>query len=261
MNESTSEPRDNEPIADPELEAFLDQTPEDRAAAAQAEGFNQTPERLAQIELQSRIDTKLREGLGWAASATPPALPDFESANAPTAPSGSASPGSRGSVLYRFTRPMRLAAAILVVAVLGAAIAFYANPFGQASLASVYRAEIEAGFVPGWVCETETEFIETFTKRFQTPLRLREAVGLEAIGLTYNYALGPQTVMLLTRVEGEPVIVFIGSTRLVETAPAVGDRDLAVFEKQIGGVRLFELTPFDQPRVLEQFEIVESPRH
>ncbi|MEM7626208.1 MAG: hypothetical protein AAF333_11485 [Planctomycetota bacterium] len=251
---SPPEPDDLTPIEDAELEAFMDGTLDPNAADDFARRIEDDPKRAQHADLQQRINARLRDQFGWATSAAPPAVPGLPDGTAQP----DAAPGS-APVIYRMTRPLRLAAAVLALALVGVVVAVMLNRAGTDSLASTYFAEIDAGFVPGWVCETDAEFIETFAKRFQTPLRLREAAGLEAIGLTYNYALGPQTVMLLARVDGEPVIVFVGSTRLVDEPPAVGDRNLSVFERQVGATRLFELTPFDRPRVLEHFELAEVP--
>ena len=252
-NDPQPEPVDPTPIDDPDLEAFIDGAMNADEAEAFTRRLEDDPGRTHHITMQQRIDARLRDQLEWTA-ATPPALPGLGEETEPPA----TSKPNPTSVLYRITRPLRLIAAVLMLALIGVVVAVVFKPSDSNSLVAVYHAEVDAGFVPGWVCETDAEFIDTFVNRFQTPLRLREAAGIEAIGLTYNYALGPQTVMLLARVDGEPVIVFIGSTRLVDKPPRVGNADLSLFEHQIGLTRMFELTPFDAPRVLEHFELAES---
>ncbi|MEM6855425.1 MAG: hypothetical protein AAF593_13550 [Planctomycetota bacterium] len=245
------EPPIEPPIEDPELEAYLDGT----MSAEDLDAFNARLERepglRQQIQQQQGIDAALRQAFSWTSTEQALPLPDENKQNFnPTAPA--ASP-------YRFPGPKfrtwALRSAIAAVLALAATTVFFiTTSAGDVEpLASVYQAEVEAGFVPGWVCETDFEFIETYAKRFQTPLLLKTSPDLEAIGLTYNYALGPQTVMLLARVEGEPVLVFAGSTRLVDQPPRVGDRRYRLFERQVGTVRLFELTPFAEPSVLDQF--------
>jgi len=136
---------------------------------------------------------------------------------------------------------------------------FFVLSGSSESLVTIYAQQIDNGFVPGWVCETDEEFAKTFGGTFQQPLLLAAAPGVEALGLSYNVALGSRTVMLLARVDGEPVLVFAGSTGFYDVAPPAGNnRRLNVFERQIGLVKLFEVTPFETPRLLPDLYAVDD---
>lgn len=232
------------PEFDEALEAYLDGTmPAERRADFARERGAALSEASAG---QARIDGALRQQFGGAGMTVPP-LP--EAAAGPRA--------YRRAAWWRDARV--LAAAGLLVAVgVWAAIAGLGG--GADTLAAVYAREVDGGLVPGWVCETDAEFAQTFEDQFKQPLLAAAAPGVELIGLTYNYALEARTVMVLARVDGEPVIVFTGPTRLVTETPSVGSQSLNLFERQIGQVRLFEVTPLDEPRVLPGFYEPESEK-
>ncbi|MEM9883408.1 MAG: hypothetical protein AAF800_10860 [Planctomycetota bacterium] len=246
-------PQPHRPDTDPSAPDALDRYLDDAMTPPQREAFERRLDDdatlRAELERQRRIDGALRRGHAWVEQDAARPLPADDRP----------APAARGGAWWQIGRSRhRFAAASLLLALGGllAAIGFGVSPFGSEAepLAAVYQREIDAGFVPGWVCETEAEFVETYAKRFQTPLRLADAAGVEAVGLTYNYSLGPGTVMLLARVDGRPVIVFAASTRLLDRPPGVGDRGLQLFERRMGTVRLFELTPHDEAKVLELFE-------
>lgn len=222
------------------LEAYLDQT----MSAEQRASFERELEidsSLAEaVALQERIDGSLRQQFDVASMTAPP-LPE----------------AGRDSSAYRpakcWQRPVAIAAAVLLTAAGLWSALIFVSAGDIEPLATVYARQIDNGFVPGWVCENDEQFAQSFDDQFQQPLLLAAASGVEPLGLTYNYALGARTVMLLARVEGEPVIVFAGPTRLINEPPRAGSRRLNLFERQIGSVKLFELTPFDEPRLLPDF--------
>ncbi len=119
------------------------------------------------------------------------------------------------------------------------------------SFASAYQQELDAGFTPGWVCETDQEFADTFDRYLGQPLVLTAAPGVEALGLSLKPVQSRRTMAVLARVDGEPVIVFVVRPSPDQAPPPRVDEGLNIFPIELDGVAAYEVTPLDQPRVLE----------
>ncbi len=135
------------------------------------------------------------------------------------------------------------------------------SPQPWRSLATVYDDTLKQGFKPEWVCKDDEEFMMTFRSRLGQRLLLAQSDGIvQAVGIGYCHSITPQTLYLLARVScddgAEPtdeVLVFVdraehASERLISCGGA-----LRLFRRQVGMLQLFELTPCNQPKVLDLF--------
>jgi hypothetical protein len=261
----------NNPNATPAelLEAYLD-----HALAAEArDRFEQAvaidPCLRREVELQEAIDAGLRRAFGVPSEAALRALlparlaADEAETEAPPAP-GRAATG--WMVLRRFA-----VAAALAGGVFGSWLIWesmrptptlsepYAAPGPRQDVQTIYREAVAAGLTPDWVCETESEFTETFRARFGQGLRLGPLPPeVVTVGLSYRNALTPQTVILLARRDTRPVLVFIDRARPIHTPSLPEGSDLRLHHRQVGTLTLYELSPLEESTLLPAFSVPEG---
>jgi len=230
------------------LDAFLDGTlggDDRREMQARIAG---DPALRREAELQTRIDASLRR-CGKA--------PDVERLLRKGA--GLSKPiRSRSGLLQRIGR---MAAMILIGVTVVLAVVWFAVPSGRQTnvpayevlgLEGSYRQLVGAGFTPDWRCETDEEFAETYRSRLGQALILGQLpADVEALGLSYSPALSYNTIALLARVDGQPVVVFADLAQSAEgIAAAFSDPAVHVFQRSVGGLVLYEVTQKDQPAIL-----------
>jgi hypothetical protein len=245
----------------PKLDAYLDGQlpPEERDAAAREIAASRELERA--VELQSQIDASLRH------SFAPPAMPSELVAKLREAagPRDAAklTPASRAK-----SRNWKLIAAITAAAAIVWGYLgwqFLApdpsrpdyNP--RKPLDAIYATTIAEGFKPLWKCENDAEFIDTFQKRHGQGLLLASAempAGTKMEGLTYVGGMSRYTTTMLARVDDKPVMVFVDRADSDYTpADPCNSCGLHLFRKQVGSLMLYELTPLDQPKLMEYLRL------
>lgn len=128
----------------------------------------------------------------------------------------------------------------------------YGGTYTVLGLEASYRQVVDEGFKPMWRCETDQEFAETFGYQLGQPLVLGSLpAGVEAIGLSYTPAISFDTIALLALVDGRRVIVFVDHSRAVDnTQPELTGPDLHLFQRRLGDLVLYEVSPLDTPKVL-----------
>lgn len=236
------------------LDRYLDGAMSD-AERASFESMMQSDDELRrEMALQQQIDAVIRERFAPPLEITAPAL-------------------GRGGSARRILAATAAAAAIA----LGA---FFAWPVlsswwnasmgtGPAPItfhligpAEAYRTHVEErGLVPEWECTTDAEFASTVKKAVGAGMVVAQAPGLEVIGWSYNIVeknraegvLGRYTMYLLTRVDGEPVLVLMDQRRLDRQLELPPGSSLNLFRSEIGDAVLYEVTPLETPRVLDRF--------
>jgi hypothetical protein len=78
-------------------------------------------------------------------------------------------------------------------------------------------------------------------------------------GLTYVGGMSRYTTTMLARVDGKPVMVFVDRADSdYRPAQPCGSCGLHLFSKQVGPLMLYELTPLDQPKVMEYLRLPEA---
>ncbi len=134
-------------------------------------------------------------------------------------------------------------------------------PRGQSSvyqhLAEVYREYEQRGWPIEWVCETDEAFAEATAEGVGSPLVVAPAPGLELSGWSYSdyltdLGIDADAMILIAEVRGEEVLVVVSPGE----GPRFGDRrrdGLRVFRREAEGVTLYEVTPWDEPGVIDRF--------
>jgi len=210
----------------------------------------------AEVELQKRIDESLRRS--FAPVAVPESLLAKLRENAPAA---------------RIVPPLRRRRMMLAVAAAAALVwtvlgwQYLANRSKtprynpNLPLATIYETQVAAGFQPKWHCDDDREFASTFlTRQGQGLLLAAMPEGSKMAGLTYCGGISRYTTTMLARVGDAPVMVFVdrisADTHL--RLPA-GETRLHLFRKELGSLVLYELTPLDQPRVMDYLYQADVP--
>lgn len=114
---------------------------------------------------------------------------------------------------------------------------------------------------PEFVCKDDTEFAAAVKKQLGQPLILAAAPGIEALGWAYgaNYngkVVGDKTMVLITRVDGEKVLVLMDrlrDDRTLDDQP-LGE-GLHLFRSVVGSIVLYEVTPLPKMRVIENLRV------
>lgn len=240
------------PPAD-QLDAYLDRLLDPIASAAFERAVDDDTDLARALVLQDRVDDALRRVLSMPSSdALAGLLPAAPAA--PTAPLESI--GSRAG-----WRPWVMAASVLLT-VAGVWLVWSAlaprpgppSPYrlqAQRTIGNFYELKIDGGFSPDWRCEDDAQFREAFANQFRQPLAMRDAPAVTALGIGYCYTLSPGTMYVLAEVEGEPVIVFVDHADAVETPPLAPGGGVHMHRGRAGALVLYELSPFDTPRVID----------
>lgn len=241
------------------LDAYLDGTLGPEARREVRARIADDPALQREVALQARIDESLRRCCR---------APD---ADVLLRKAGHAAPPARSA--HGLIRKIARMAAVIVVGVTAVlAVFWFVGPTGRPpgaqsypllGMEGSYQALIAAGFQPDWRCETDKEFADTYSYRLGQALVLGQLpAGAEALGLSYSPAFSYNTIALLARVDGEPVVVFadvagsVDGSAMEFSAPGVN-----VFRRQIGGIVLFEVTPLDRPTLLDAIHIPEVSGH
>ncbi len=128
------------------------------------------------------------------------------------------------------------------------------------SFEMVYRDEIDTGFQPRWVCETDEEFAATFGDRFGQRLLLAPLPDeIQAVGLSYANTLTRRTIHLLARVQGQPVLVFVDQPGRGSAATMTQAGGLSLHRRRLGRLVLYELSPFGESLLLGRFYDPDAP--
>jgi len=241
------------------LERYLDGLLDEAERAAFEAELAEDPALRAQASLQEKVDGALAAAL--AAGAPDPDAVLARARSEAEGGAGGAGGEGAGQVLrprwIRYLAPLVAAAVLAVVA--GLALQSGAGPepdypTGAALLppAELYQGAVAQGFAPQWVCETDEEFA-TYTERYLgRPLALGETgPDVEALGLSTLRLLSPQTLALLARVDGEPVLVLVDRVERDRALELPPEAALTLHRREADGLVLYELTPLAAPRVFE----------
>ncbi len=168
----------------------------------------------------------------------------------------------RRSTLLRFL-PLAAAAVVLIAC---SAVWFLRSPpptrpiinnsFQPESMAAAYASRVESGFTPEIVCDNDLEFAGAAWGVSREGLLLAAAPNVQALGWAHSTAVSPKTMMLLVRVDQQPVTVFFDTRQSAQQyadrlKPPCGDKKLYLYRRTIGEAALFEVSPLPESRVLD----------
>lgn len=155
-------------------------------------------------------------------------------------------------------------AAVFLIAIGGVYYALMTAPEkarGKYQPAQVYTVLVNDGFRPREVCTDETQFRDWMLKRHGLAMVIPASLpGVELVGWTYESVMRQDyygTSILMARVEGAPVIVLIEDRENAQRLFVPKDSGLHIFRRNLQGVALYEITPHDEPALIEHAEIRE----
>jgi hypothetical protein len=115
----------------------------------------------------------------------------------------------------------------------------------------VYTRKVSTGFNPDWVCESDEQFVKTTHDLWGESLLARGTDLVQIVGWSYyEPVFSPSTGVLLTKVEGTEVIVVMDRVEKDRRLKAPQSSGLHLFRDVKGGVVVYEVTPFKEPRVI-----------
>ena len=261
-----SSPENTAPERGDALDRYLDNllSPEERREFEQR--LEREPDLALRLATQRRVDAALGE------YARPPS-PQRVLAAIVAAPLPGAEPIAR---IGSRTWPRRLAiAAVLILGVFGAwqvLQVLRSDTKGNydvgphRSLFQAYHDTVDAGFESDWTCRDDAEFALTFYHRFGQMLSMNPPLpqNAEALGLEYFDILTPKTIGMLTRIDDQPVMIFVDRLDHDQPAPQA-PQGLQLFRRTLGELVLYEVSPLTEPGLIdhlrqpEQLPSGESP--
>ncbi|MCC6321711.1 MAG: hypothetical protein IT438_09795 [Phycisphaerales bacterium] len=253
--------------SDPRLDAYIDGLMTEAERTEFERDVGGQPGIQREIELQSRIDAGLRELFAYDPSAAQRlAAPDALGRIGPETVDSPEREARTGWLTRPQSRRLAVAAGILLA--LGA-VFIYTNrmltpPEKFITPEFVYQT-VEK---PEFICTTDDEFAAAIEKRFGEPLVLAAAPSDQIVAEGWAYGDGntydgkiisASTLVLITRVKGEKVLVLMDRAKDDRTLETPSDPSLHVFRRQTGGVVLYELTHADKPAVLDRLVPPKKP--
>ncbi|MBX3359732.1 MAG: hypothetical protein KF745_15030 [Phycisphaeraceae bacterium] len=265
--------------SDARIESYLDGTLVGAELAAFEAQLSTDAALRSALDVQLRLDARLR-----AVFAPPPmravkAAPEIESSldlepesapaprSAPPAPMKTVeapdpAAHTSGAATGRW-RPNRvhygaIAAVVAIAGGIGVYLAAFstsgpsggegANPSLTAT--AIYSAQGAKSWTPDWACKDDEEFKDTTRKALGRAVLFHPANGVALVGWTYGQSpLSGYTSMLLAKVEGRPVLVLMGKSG--DDARVPGGAGLNVFKRSLPGVVMYEITPLDRSAVID----------
>jgi hypothetical protein len=133
--------------------------------------------------------------------------------------------------------------------------------FEPTPLADIYMETIRNGFKPYYECRVDQRFAGTFAQRQGTPLRLLPLPDdVKMLGLSYPGGLSRDTTAMLCTAAGEPVMVFVDRATADNPNVATSHREgTNVFRAERDGLVFYELSQFDESRVMQFLAIAHPP--
>lgn len=126
----------------------------------------------------------------------------------------------------------------------------------QLTVEEYYRQQVAAGMKPYYVCDPKTdEFAREFKSHFGQGLLMNDEVpGFKCAGVARCNSLSPNTLAVLTWMNDTPVIVLIDRKQCNSPAPLSPASGLHLYQRDIGSLVLYEVSPIDHPQVLALFK-------
>ncbi|MBX3379250.1 MAG: hypothetical protein KF805_04095 [Phycisphaeraceae bacterium] len=216
-----------------------------------------------EVALQKQLDSSLRAGFG-----APPVVPvagilTKEEARA-------FQPKPRRAGWPREYKMFGALAALLAIAVSIQAYFWMTGPGTgveeRPSLASVYYKLVNHKFRPSEECTTREKFAKWMATRYGVALAPKEdRPDVELVGWSYSGAISNYTGLLLARVDGKPVVVAIDTVARQNDwgfpcrRQPDDENGVNFFSTEIDGIALYEITPLDQPRIIDNLAVFKAP--
>ncbi len=224
------------------INAYLDGAMAGDERAAFERSISTEPELAREVELQQRIDGRLRMLLEVPEA---PALPEA---------GGTMRIGDRSRRMPTWAR----LAALLVLCALGVWAALnqpwraWMGPASSDVAANVvFKELVKGGLKPMWKCESDEVFAKYTREHLGAEFTLKPALGVEVVGWTYTGGLLEGSAqVLMCRVEGKASIVVVGKKEQDRAMHADAASGVKVHRKEIWGLVMYEVNERDDAPIL-----------
>lgn len=238
---------------DTQLEMYLDGLLSGPELLKFEQTLRNDPRRREQVALQAGMDASL-------ARLFPLAQPSATHADALA--------GKFEPVQLR-RRTTRWIVGVAAAAAIGAVLLVW-RPFGSGHstpffrpqpVAELYVQAVDSGFLPYYKCDEADRFAAVFDRRQGLPLRLLPLPeGIEMLGISYPGGLSRDSTAMLCRVDAQPVMVLVDRAQAdLPIAQRNDNPSLHVFREERDGLVFYEITPFDEARVIDRLAIGTDP--
>lgn len=124
----------------------------------------------------------------------------------------------------------------------------------------LYAAQVESGFEPGWVCDTDFEFARWTNNRLRQPLVPADPMPDDVQTLGWSFViddspLSAQAAVMLATRGSEHVLVLVDRLENDRRVRVSGGSDLSVFRRELGPLVLYEISPLKSPSVLDAIRL------
>lgn len=254
------------PLHSEALDRFLDGAMSPAEAAAFEAQLASSPELMAEFRAEQALQQQLNNSLR--ASFAPPAMPPLLTQTEQLAEEQASFPIKKTRSWSREAK-LLLALAAAIALIVGVQSYSWLTTPGvpeRPTLVATYEKIVDSGFRPSEVCTTPESFSKWTAARYSTPLTsVEKRPSVEFVGWSYSTAISNYTGVLLARVDGKPVIVVLDTIANRDTVGSPcwrspqDDKVVNIFPMEIGSLILYEITPFDAPRIVDNLAAVASP--
>jgi len=253
------------------LDLFLDGLLVEPALGAFERNIKSDPSLAAQVELQRRIDTRLKALFAYAGPvvlappvsesvAGEPLSIDKPLSIAPATQlagniAGKRS-GNRVAVFGRWGAYAAIAASLLVAFTY---MYWPRNDLKYIAPDEIYRRLATTGWQPSFICETDAQFVDAVRKHLGDAVLIPAStvgVVLDGWGYADGYdgtPISPKTMFLLTHADGEKVLVLMDlASNDTDVKLSKLAKGLHLFRREVDGVVLYEISPLPTERVISK---------
>lgn len=241
------------------IDRYLDGLMSDAERASFEQAIAGSAELREEIAFHRRLDSSLRSEFG--APPAPAGLLTREEARAFAE--------RKKSTGWSRERRMFLALAALIALVVSIQGFFWlsgsSNSAERPSLAHIYQGLVDYGFRPSEECTTSEKFAGWMKSKFGVALALKEdRPDVKLVGWSSSTAISNYTGLLLATVDGQPVLVAIDTVAHQNEwgfpCRRQPGEDAAVnfFSAEIDGIAVYEVTPLDKPRIIDNLAAIKA---
>lgn len=129
------------------------------------------------------------------------------------------------------------------------------DQIAQISPEKYYRDSVANGMQVYYVCDPGSQqFADYFRNLLGQPLQMSaDEPGFKCLGVNKCNVLSPSTLAVLVRMNQTPVIVLIDRKQCGNSATVPPQSGLYVYQRDLGPLEMFEISPVDHPQVLDKF--------
>lgn len=121
----------------------------------------------------------------------------------------------------------------------------------RSTFREIHQRLVDRGYTPDWECPPGPKFaMYVYWRLGQTLLVTNTPPGVELVGWAYAASLSPETMVLLTRVDGKPVTVFIDRAEVDSPQYLAAIDGRSVFRREIHNLVTYELSDGPGPVIL-----------